>query len=27
VDPAAPRSDPRARAAEQLVEIVHSYLT
>ena len=27
VDPAAPRDDPRARAAEDLVEIVHSYLT
>jgi FrmR/RcnR family transcriptional regulator, repressor of frmRAB operon len=27
VDPSAPRSNPRSRAAEQLVEIVHSYLT
>jgi FrmR/RcnR family transcriptional regulator, repressor of frmRAB operon len=27
VDPAAPASDPRSQAAEQLVEIVHSYLT
>jgi FrmR/RcnR family transcriptional regulator, repressor of frmRAB operon len=27
VDPDAPRGDPRAQAAEQLVEIVHSYLT
>jgi DNA-binding FrmR family transcriptional regulator len=27
VDPKAPRDDPRARAAEQLVEIVHSFLT
>jgi FrmR/RcnR family transcriptional regulator, repressor of frmRAB operon len=27
IDPAAPRSDPRARAAEELVEIVHSFLT
>ncbi len=26
VDPAASRDDPRARAAEELVEIVHSYL-
>jgi DNA-binding FrmR family transcriptional regulator len=26
VDPAAPRDDPRARAAEELIEIVHSYL-
>jgi len=26
VDPSAPRDDPRARAAEELVEIVHSYL-
>lgn len=27
VDPAAPRSDPRTQAAEELVEIVHAYLT
>ncbi|HTD12623.1 MAG TPA: metal/formaldehyde-sensitive transcriptional repressor [Steroidobacteraceae bacterium] len=27
VDSSAARSDPRTRAAEQLVEIVHSYLT
>ena len=27
VDPSAPSGDPRAQAAEQLVEIVHSYLT
>jgi FrmR/RcnR family transcriptional regulator, repressor of frmRAB operon len=27
IDPAAPRDDPRAMAAEELVEIVHSYLT
>jgi DNA-binding FrmR family transcriptional regulator len=27
VDPAAPSNDPRSQAAEQLVEIVHSYLT
>ncbi|MGO8915734.1 MAG: metal/formaldehyde-sensitive transcriptional repressor [Stellaceae bacterium] len=27
VDPAAPRNDPRARAAEELVDIVHSFLT
>jgi FrmR/RcnR family transcriptional regulator, repressor of frmRAB operon len=27
VDPKASRDDPRARAAEELVEIVHSYLT
>jgi DNA-binding FrmR family transcriptional regulator len=27
MDPAAPRDDPRAQAAEELVEIVHSYLT
>ncbi|HLY55923.1 MAG TPA: metal/formaldehyde-sensitive transcriptional repressor [Stellaceae bacterium] len=27
VDPALPRDDPRAVAAEELVEIVHSYLT
>jgi len=25
VDPDAPRNDPRARAAEELVEIVHSF--
>jgi FrmR/RcnR family transcriptional regulator, repressor of frmRAB operon len=27
IDPSAARSDPRSQAAEQLVEIVHSYLT
>lgn len=27
VDPAVPRSDPRTKAAEELVAIVHSYLT
>jgi DNA-binding FrmR family transcriptional regulator len=27
MDPEAPRNDPRARAAEELVDIVHSYLT
>jgi DNA-binding FrmR family transcriptional regulator len=27
VDPAAPRDDPRTQAAEELVEIVHAYLT
>jgi DNA-binding FrmR family transcriptional regulator len=27
VDPDAPRSDPRVRAAEELVSIVHTYLT
>jgi FrmR/RcnR family transcriptional regulator, repressor of frmRAB operon len=27
IDPEAPRSDPRAQAAEELVEIVHSFLT
>ncbi len=27
VDPEAPRSDPRVQAAEELVAIVHSYLT
>jgi DNA-binding FrmR family transcriptional regulator len=27
VDPSAPSNDPRSQAAEQLVEIVHSYLT
>ena len=27
VDPAAPKSDPRVRTAEELVAIVHSYLT
>ncbi len=26
IDPAAPRNDPRAQAAEELVEIVHSFL-
>jgi DNA-binding FrmR family transcriptional regulator len=27
VDPTAPRDDPRTQAAEELVEIVHAYLT
>ena len=27
VDPGLPKTDPRSQAAEQLVEIVHSYLT
>ena len=27
VDPKAPRNDPRAQAPEELVEIVHSFLT
>jgi DNA-binding FrmR family transcriptional regulator len=27
IDPKAARNDPRARAAEELVEIVHSFLT
>jgi hypothetical protein len=27
VDPDAPRSDPRVLAAEELVSIVHTYLT
>jgi DNA-binding FrmR family transcriptional regulator len=27
VDPAAPRDDPRVQAAEELVAIVHAYLT
>lgn len=27
VDPAAPSGDPRVQAAEELVAIVHSYLT
>jgi DNA-binding FrmR family transcriptional regulator len=27
IDPNAPRSDPRVQAAEELVAIVHSYLT
>ncbi|WP_394998564.1 metal/formaldehyde-sensitive transcriptional repressor [Sphingomonas sp.] len=27
VDPDAPRDDPRVQAAEELVAIVHSYLT
>jgi DNA-binding FrmR family transcriptional regulator len=27
VDPAAPLSDPRSQAAEELVAIVHAYLT
>jgi FrmR/RcnR family transcriptional regulator, repressor of frmRAB operon len=27
LDPRAPRNDPRAQAAEELVDIVHSYLT
>lgn len=27
IDPIAPKNDPRTRAAEDLVEIVHAYLT
>lgn len=27
MDPSAPRDDPRSQAAEELAEIVHSYLT
>lgn len=27
VDPTLPKDDPRAQAAEELVDIVHSYLT
>jgi FrmR/RcnR family transcriptional regulator, repressor of frmRAB operon len=27
IDPEAPQNDPRARAAEELVGIVHSFLT
>jgi DNA-binding FrmR family transcriptional regulator len=27
IDPAAPRGDPRVQAAEELVAIVHAYLT
>jgi hypothetical protein len=27
VDPSIPRGDPRTQAVEELVEIVHSYLT
>jgi FrmR/RcnR family transcriptional regulator, repressor of frmRAB operon len=27
IDPEVPRNDPRAQAAEELVEIVHSFLT
>lgn len=27
IDPSAPRTDPRVQAAEELVAIVHSYLT
>ncbi len=27
VDPSAPRDDPKVQAAEELVAIVHSYLT
>lgn len=27
VDPDAPRSDPKVQAAEELVAIIHSYLT
>ena len=27
MDPLAPRDDPRALAAEELAEIIHSYLT
>jgi DNA-binding FrmR family transcriptional regulator len=26
MDPSAPRDDPRAQAAEELAEIIHSYL-
>jgi len=27
VDPAAPKNDPRVQAAEELVAVVHAYLT
>ena len=27
MDPSVPRDDPRAQAAEELAEIIHSYLT
>ena len=27
IDPASPRDDPRVQAAEELVDIVHAYLT
>ena len=27
VDPSLPKDDPRAQAADELIEIVHSYLT
>lgn len=27
LDPAAPKDDPRARAAEELIAVVHAYLT
>jgi DNA-binding FrmR family transcriptional regulator len=27
IDPSMPRNDPRAQAAEELVEIIHSYVT
>jgi DNA-binding FrmR family transcriptional regulator len=27
VDPAAPKDDPRVRAAEDLIAVVHAYLT
>jgi DNA-binding FrmR family transcriptional regulator len=27
VDPSAPRDDPRAQAAEELVEVIRAYLT
>jgi hypothetical protein len=27
IDPSATRDDPRAQAAEELVDIVHSFLT
>lgn len=27
IDPAAPREDPRTLAGEELIEIVHAYLT
>ena len=27
IDPSAPPADPRSQAAEQLIEIVHAYIT
>ena len=27
LDPSAPKDDPRARAAEELIAVVHAYLT